>query len=57
MKPYLQIIWRVRFRAFGITFGTISDHKAIAIPDGLPYQTWYSYNDHGIMVSVATVTA
>jgi len=61
MKPlFVLIAWAVKFRAFGFTFGSYSDHKVVALPAIFQVASAltnahmaYSYNDHGVIVSVS----
>lgn len=56
---FIVVTWNVKFRAFGVTLGNYSDHKAVPLPavlslvgDLLTAHTIYTYNDHGVMVKV-----
>lgn len=57
LRPYIDINWRVKFRAFYITFAQYSDHKSIPLP-GLPGDfgsELYRYDNHGVFIDVAVV--
>ncbi len=51
----LTIDLRVKFRAFGITFGTVTRHWEQVIPllPGLPTGTLFSHSDAGVTLIVA----
>lgn len=59
MKPvYLHISWAIKFRAFGFTAGSYSDHRSILLPSAFSLaealvHTPYSYNDHGVTITVS----
>lgn len=59
MTAFIQVDWSVKFRAMGITFGNYSDSRIITLPQVvqlaaplLGEHTLYSYNNHGVVVSV-----
>lgn len=58
MKPvYLKIVWSVKFRALGVTLGSYADHRSIQLPAFFQLaeaivHTPYSYNDHGVVVTI-----
>ena len=60
--PFINVSWSVKFRAFGVTYGNYSDSKHIPLPSILSLagqllaaHQIYSYNDHGVVVSVSLV--
>ncbi len=57
----LKIDVKIKFRAFGITFLTVSDSKTVILPTEVAYIaevahfTTLAYNDHGVSITLSLV--
>ena len=58
-KAFIKVDLKVKFRAFGITFGNISEVKTVPLPAEAALVTqllgpkqFFTYNDHGVALTL-----